>query len=520
MGYLNSKDSCVSFTRAVCGEFYVDKSMLVDGILDRMNTNSKDICITRPRRFGKTINASMLAAYFTKSLDSKSLFDGLEISHSSCYGQKQNQCNVIHIDFSRQPDFCDNYRDYLTNIIDGIKEELLETWPQLGKKTYNQLAQMIGDTEESFVFILDEWDSVFYESFMREDDKKNFLKWLKGLLKDQPYVELAYMTGVLPISKYSSGSELNMFDEYNFMNDNVFDHFFGFSEEEVKMLCQKQTKVSFEELKEWYDGYYLYDGGSLFNPRSVNKALTRGVCLNYWTETGPMNEIADCIEHNVDEVREDIVKMVAGIPVEVELDGYSAAELRLNSRDEILSAMVVYGFLAYYDGMLSIPNSELMEKYQKVLARDSMKEVKEIVDQSKEMLAATLKGDEPKVAEILEKVHDREIPFLQYNDENALSCVITLCYLYARKDYWVEREQKSGKGYCDYLFFPKKSGKPAIILELKVGKSCEEAIAQIKEKNYMQRVDNCREILLVGINYDKEKHHSCKIEKIYKEDIT
>lgn len=226
-----------------------------------------------------------------------------------------------------------------------------------------------------------------------------------------------------------------------------------------------------------------------------------------------MNEIADCIEHNVDEVREDIVKLVAGIPVEVELQGYAAADLRLNTRDEILSAMVVYGFLSYYDGKLKIPNYELMEKYQKVLARDSMGEVKEIVDRSREMLQATIEEDEKTVAEILEEVHDREIPFLNYNDENALSCVITLCYLYARKDYEIEREAKSGKGYCDYLFRPKKKGLPVIILELKIGKSCEEAIAQIRERNYVQKVKDWPEILLVGINYDEKKRHQCRIER-------
>jgi hypothetical protein len=176
--------------------------------------------------------------------------------------------------------------------------------------------------------------------------------------------------------------------------------------------------------------------------------------------------------------------------------------------------MVVYGFLDYYDGYLRIPNRELMEKYQKVLSRDSMGEVKEIVDQSRSMLEATLAADQEKVAQILERVHDREIPFLKYNDENALSCVITLCYLYARKDYRMEREQKSGKGYCDYFFFPRKTGKPAIILELKVGKSAEEAIAQIKEKNYLQKAESYGKAILVGINYDEVKHHTCKIEQV------
>ena len=350
---------------------------------------------------------------------------------------------------------------------------------------------------------------------MSQEDKNAYLQFLKGLLKDQPYVELAYMTGVLPIVKYSSGSELNMFDEYNFMNDNIYDRFFGFHEEEVRKLCQEHPTVPYEEVKKWYDGYYLSDGRSLFNPRSVKNALLRGRCLNYWTETGPMNEIADCIEHNVDAVREDVVKLVAGLSIPVKLEGYSASELQLDTRDEILSAMVVYGFLSYHDGYLRIPNHELMEKFQRVLSRKSMGSIREIVLRSREMLEATLEGKEEKVAQILENVHDREIPFLQYNDENALSCVITLCYLAARDDYEVIREAKSGKGYCDYLFRPLRPSYPAIILELKVDGSCEQALDQIRERNYMQKVEDCKEILLVGINYDsRSKQHACRIEKV------
>lgn len=514
MEYLNTKTPYILFEEAVNSEIYVDKSMLIEAVSRKIRTGGKYICITRPRRFGKSMNANMLAAYYTKACDSRPLFDGLQIASGSFYGKHQNSHNVIHIDFSRQPDGCRDYREYMKSILGKLEKDLKEAYPDIRCRDFDSVAQVLLATEESFIFILDEWDSIFYRKFMTEDDKNEYLIFLKGLLKDRPYVELAYMTGVLPIAKYSSGSELNMFDEYNFMNDNIYDRYFGFSEKEVRALCEQQGTLAYEELKQWYDGYHLSNGDSLFNPRSVNKALTRGICLNYWTETGPMNEIADCIEHNVDEVREDIVKMTAGIPVEVELDGCSAAELRLDSRDEILSAMVVYGFLSYYDGYLTIPNQELMDKYQRVLSRDSMGEVKEIVDRSKEMVEATLACDEAKVAAILEDVHDREIPFLKYSDENALSCVITLCYLYARKDYWIEREQKSGKGFCDYFFFPKKKGKPAIILELKVGRSAEDALAQIKERNYIQKAEKCKEVLLVGINYDEKKRHECRIEKV------
>ena len=516
MNYLNTDQPFRLFQDAVNSDIYVDKSLLIHNVSAKIRTGNKYICLTRPRRFGKSMNAHMLGAYYTKGLDSSQLFDDLSIAETSDYHKHRNCHNVIFMDLSRMPDICRDYQDYFAFLLQGIREDLQEAYPELKNKNYLSVSQMFKDSGDSFMFIIDEWDSIFYKDFMTEADKNAYLSFLKNLLKDQPYVELAYMTGVLPIAKYSSGSELNMFDEYNFMNDTVYEPYFGFSEQEVHKLCEEHTgSITYEELKKWYDGYYLSDGGSLFNPRSVAKALMRGVCLNYWTETGPMNEIADYIEHNTAAVREDIVKMVAGIPVEVDLQGYSAAELQLNTRDEILSAMVVFGFLSYHDGFLRIPNHELMEKYQRVLARDSMGEVKEIVEQSKELLEATLMSDSDKVAAILEEVHDREIPFLQYNDENSLSCVITLCYLYARKDYYMEREARSGKGYCDYLFIPKKKGKPAIILELKVDSTCETALEQIKEKNYIQKAkEHTEEVLLVGICYDKDqKKHHCVIEK-------
>ena len=513
MNYLNTSSPIVNYQKTLRKKIFVDKSGLIALLDELIGTEDGYVCITRPRRFGKTINANMLGAYYTKSYDTKNIFESLKVAQNKDFLKHLNQYNVIFIDCSRMPDGCSNYKDYFESIIRNLKEDLAETFPHLQGLQYDSISRMLKDSGDHYIFILDEWDSIFYEQFMTEQDKSDYLKFLKGLLKNQPYVELAYMTGVLPIAKYSSGSELNMFDEYNFVNDNIYDRYFGFTEEEVRQLCKEYSTVSFEKMKNWYDGYYLSDGGSLFNPRSVSKALMRGVCLNYWTETGPMNEIADCIEHNVDEVREDIVKLVAGIAVEVELKGYSAAEQRLETRDEILSAMVVYGFLSYHDGYLRIPNCELMEKYQEVLQRDSFGEVREIVSYSRDLLAATLDMDEEKVASMVEEVHDREIPFLQYKDENSMSCVITLCYLYARKDYQMEREYASGKGYCDYLFIPRKRGIPAIILELKFGHSCEEALQQIKDKNYVHRVKDCKEILLVGINYDEKKHHECLIER-------
>ncbi len=515
MFYLNVPAPKLLFQRAKNSRIFVDKSLLIENVSEQINTNEQHICITRPRRFGKTMNANMLAAYYTKGLDSGSLFADLEIAKQKMHPDHLNQHNVVRIDFSQMPDDCRSYAEYIGDIRDKLRKDLGEAYPQVDPLAYSSLSSLFEATGDSFIFILDEWDAIFHKRFLTREDREDFLEFLRKLLKDKVYVELTYMTGVLPIAKYSSGSALNMFREDHALKHGPYEKFFGFTKTEVQALCKEHQTLCYEELKQWYDGYQMKNGESLFNPRSVAYALIDGECQNYWTETGPMNEVADCIEHNVDEVREDIVQMVAGNPVEAELEGYSAAQPQMETRDEILSAMVVYGFLSYYDGTLRIPNHELMEKYQKVLARDSMGGVQDIVKQSKAMLQATLAGDEGQVAAILEAAHDREIPFLRYNDENALSCVITLCYLYARKNYTIQREAKSGKGYCDYLFTPRIADDPAIILELKVDHSAEAALAQIKERNYVEKVSRYKEILLVGINYDrKNKQHTCRIERI------
>ena len=516
MYYLDTNYPFEQFKMDIAVEPYVDKSMLINKLNPLIKTRNRYVCITRPRRFGKTMNANMLGAYYTQGYDAYEYFKDLKIAQVESFKEHINKYHVIYIDFSRLPDPCHSFEEYISWIKKRLKSDLENAYGIISIEN-NPIQDAFLETNHKFIFIMDEWDSIFYKNFMKDKDKNAYLEFVKGLLKDQPYVELAYMTGVLPIAKYSSGSELNMFREYNFINDRTHEDNFGFDEKEVKELSKHFSKPSFEVLKKWYDGYYKSDGSSLFNPRSVSFALMDGICLNYWTETGPMNEIAEYIEHNTNAVREDIVKMVAGIPVEVELEGYSVSSLQLDSRDEILSAMVVFGFLSYHDGFLRIPNYELMEKFQNVLKRKSMGTVAEIVNNSKNVLDATIALDAQKVAQYIEEVDNREIPFLQYNDENSLSCVITLCYLHARNYYDITREDKSGKGYVDYLFIPKKKGYPAIVLELKFDKSAQEAINQIKKKNYVDRVKDYEEILCVGINYSTNtkdnKHHHCIIEK-------
>ena len=228
MNYLNTGSQNILFQKVCKSPYFVDKSLLIPEVSKRIQTDQQYLCITRPRRFGKTVNLNMLGAYYTKGIDSHELFDELAVSDTEDYAAHRNQHNVIYIDFSRMPDECDTYKDYITDVRNHLKEDLAEAYPHLRGRAYSRLSGMLQDAGDSFLFLLEEWDSIFYKDFMTERDKAAYLEFLKGLLKDQPYVDLVYMTGVLPIAKYTSSSALNMFDEYNCMNDTVFDAYFGF----------------------------------------------------------------------------------------------------------------------------------------------------------------------------------------------------------------------------------------------------------------------------------------------------
>ena len=306
--------------------------------------------------------------------------------------------------------------------------------------------------EDEFIFIIDEWDYIFSHELYPEHHG-DFLEFLRNLLKDKPYVALVYMTGVLPIKKYSTGSALNMFDEYTMLKDRSFEEYFGFSDEEVEMLCARQTKLSLAEIRDWYNGYISSTGERIYNPRSVVLALLNGYCQSYWTRTGKMDEVLFFLKYNIAEVRDDVVKMVNGTPVNIYIEEeYSAGQNPPGSREDIYSAMIIYGLLSYSDGEVRIPNKELMIEFQKALKDDDFGYVAELVRNSNDVLDATLNKNGDKVASYLHNIHNSELPILKYNDENSLSCVVTLAYLSARNKYRVEREEKSGKGFVDFIF--------------------------------------------------------------------
>ena len=472
--YLNTKKAYSLYNEIVSMEYFVDKTEILEEIIPRLGKANKYLCITRPRRLGKTIMANLIGSYFTKGLESNSIFCHLKIGSKAQYRTHLNQYNVFYIDFSEIPYLCRSYQDYIHAIAEKMLEDLLEEYPDCGiimeDGPWAALEKIFSVTGEQFVFVIDEWDSMFHNPGFTRKNQEDFLQFLKQLLKSRAYVKLAYMTGVLPIAKYSSGSELNMFDEYNMAVSPKYSSYFGFTEEEVtdlyeKYLCNtKCPAVTMDALKEWYDGYQTAGGERIYNPRSVVRALLDNHIGSYWTGSGPYDEIFYYIRHNISEVREDMIRLAAGEAVDAEISEYAAVSMELGTKDEIYSAMVVYGFLSYQEGKVSIPNKELMLKFQEVLSKKEMGYIAKLARESGAMLEATLTGDTDTMRKILSFAHDTEIPVLNYNNEADLAALVNLIYLSSRNSYNVGREERAGRGFADIILYPKDFWRDCIIL--------------------------------------------------------
>ena len=531
--FLNSIIPYERYKAVVYDPYFVDKTSILDELMPLLGKMQRYICITRPRRFGKTVMANMIGAFFGKIDREDEVFQCLKIAMSNQYGKHLHRHNVIYIDFSRIPEDCVSYAAYIARIRNGLKKELAETYDDLNLDISNSVWDILNEIfvkkdRTKFIFVLDEWDAIFHMPFVTDKDKQAYLLFLKSLLKDQEYAEFVYMTGVLPIAKYSDGSELNMFVEFQMTTMEQFSEYFGFTDDEVDELYQKylevqrNPKVTREGLRDWYDAYYTAGGKKLYNPRSVVLALTYNQLSNYWTSSGTYDSIFGYIKDNVDEIQDDLALMFAGEAIPADIQEYAAVSQQLCTKDEIYSAMLVYGLLTYKDGCVSIPNKELMDSYAAMMKKErTLGYVYRLASESTRMLNSTLNGDTATMAEILQYAHNTESPILSYNNEVELSAVVNLVYLAARDKYKVEREDKAGKGYVDFIFYPIKPYNDCIILELKVGHSPEEAIQQIKDKNYVLRLKGklgempkyTGRILAVGISYDKEtKEHACKVE--------
>lgn len=390
--YLNSRKPHDNYRKTVDSTYFVDKSMLLNELIpivespkglcmqssENQGKSNEYICITRPRRFGKTVMANMIAAFFSKGLDSQDIFGQLKIKTHKHYASHLNQHNVIYISLNELPRNCKSYQHYIDRIQDRLIKDLQKAYPEAEIDGQDAIWDALNNIYElvradKFIFVLDEWDYIFHRDFVTEQDKVAYVDFLSNLLKDQPYVELAYMTGILPIAKYSSGSELNMFCEYTMVNEEKYSEFFGFTESEVDNIFAKyqelctDPKVTRDGLRIWYDGYHTRSGERVYNPRSAVLSLSNNNLGNYWTSAGPYDEIFFYIQRNIAAVRDELALMVSGIPVAAKVREYAATSMNLTTKDEIFSAMVVYGFLSYENGFVSIPNKELMSICQRFL---------------------------------------------------------------------------------------------------------------------------------------------------------
>ncbi|MCD8294502.1 MAG: ATP-binding protein [Clostridia bacterium] len=510
---------------------YIDKTELIKYTNSVIHTPQKYVCVTRPRRFGKSVAANMLTAYYSLGCDSKELFSNLKIAADDSFEKHLNKYNVVHLvmkDFVKS----DKSVDYmLSKLYKSLFIDLKNEFKDIGLD-FADLADMdlnfIFDSiyqkvHIPFVFIIDEWDCV--SRYFKNDAQgiKSYLEFLCTLLKDRDYVDLVYMTGILPIPKESKESSLNMFFESTVTSGNTYykqyiEEICGFTESEVSELCRKHNR-SYDDTRAWYDGYAIADK-SIYNPRSVVSYVSTGELKSYWTGTESYEALEQYIRTDAD-VRNAIVKLLGNELVEIEPLGFENRLAPLENLNDILTALVHLGYLTYADASKSvrIPNYELRDQFRITIEKLGWDNVSSALSRSKELLNATYACNTDKVAEILNAVHDESASILTYNDENSLACAIIIAYYSAFEFYDIRRELPAGKGFADIAYIPKKNRSlPAIIVELKYNKSARTAIDQIKNKHYTEGLAGYSgEVILAGINYDKAtKIHTCVIEKVVK----
>lgn len=512
-----------AFKEAVNSKIYIDKSKLILYTNSVLNTKQKNMCVSRPRRFGKSMAADMLAAYYSKGCSSEKLFAGKKAGEDSSFKQHLNQHNVIRLDIQQ---FLESKRD-LDTFIDEIEyavvEELIETFPNctgftVGSRLKTVLNKIFSQTENGFVFIIDEWDCVFRLAKESKEIQKRYLDFLRGLFKGQDYVDLAYMTGILPVKKYGEHSAINIFDEYSMISPKNLEKYFGFTESEVQEQC-RQHNLDYAEVEKWYDGYCL-GNFHIYNPKSVADVLMWKEFQSYWTGSETYEALKIYIDMNFDGLKETVIKMLGNGRCKIDPSTFQNDMTTFETKDDVLTLLVHLGYLTYNNqtGEVFIPNQEITQEFMRAVKVGGWDGLIQSLNRSEELLQYTWKHDEKEVAKGIAVIHNETTSMLKYNSENSLTCVILMAY-YSAKAYYMNPiiELPSGKGFADVVYLPKRERNlPAMIVELKWDKSAEGAIAQIKDKGYADWVQGYTgDILLIGLNYAKEtKEHSCKIEVI------
>lgn len=522
--YLNPGNN--KFKRAVNSDIYVDKTGLIKYTNSIVDTLQSCVCVSRPRRFGKSMAADMLTAYYSKGCDSRELFSGLEIAKDESFEEHLNKYDTIFLNMQEFLSRSSNVKELLERVEGKVIRELKKQYPDVELYDENDLAETMQDifaeSECPFIVIIDEWDCIFREFKHDKAAQEIYLDFLRDLLKDKEYIYLAYMTGILPIKKYGTHSALNMFDEFSMIDPGPLAEYVGFTEKEVEALCQKY-QMDINEIKNWYDGYSFEEVEAIYSPKSVVSCMRLGKLGNYWNQTETFEALQIYIDMNFEGLRDDILSMIAGEKVPVNTRSFTNDMTTFRTEDDVLTLLIHLGYLGYRyaDKTVFIPNEEIRSEYVSAIAVSDWGEVSKALKNSADTLQAIWQGREEQVAEGIRQAHF-ETSHLQYNDENALSYTISLALYAARNFYTVHRELSGGKGFADIVYVPRKRflDKPALVVELKWDKNAEGAIQQIKEKEYCRSLEEYKgNLLLVGINYDKKTQvHTCKIEQYRKEE--
>lgn len=518
--YINIGNS--GFQSARNGE-YVDKSALIPVVNATLETEFRFSCVSRCRRFGKSMAAKMLNAYYDQSCDSRSLFADLEVVKDPSFEKHLNKYPVIYVDMTS---FVTRFKNesIIGQIEDRLKSDVREAFPDISIRDNDDLMdyldRIVATKGVRFFFIIDEWDAICREFQPGSKAMDEYVNWLRRMFKDVNATNVfagAYMTGILPIKKYKTESALNNFIEYSMVEPGNMARFFGFTKEEVRQLSVKRN-VDFDDLVKWYDGYQIGDELSMFNPNSVMQAVTRRRCRSYWASTGAYEAVANYIKMNFDGLKDDVILMLAGGRVKVNTTRFQNDMSVIQSKDDVLTVLIHLGYLSFdwTKNECYVPNYEVAGELTNAVEDTGWTNIIKVLRQSEQLLQATLEGDEEAVARGIDAAHDENTSILSYNNENSLACVLSIAYYYAKGDYVVHRELASGKGFADLVMIPRKNvDSPAMVVELKYNKDADAAIDQIKRKQYPAKLDQYEgNLLLVGVNYDKEtKKHSCKIDK-------
>ena len=520
--YINKGNS--DFRDIVTHE-YVDKSSMIPLINATLNSESRYSCVTRCRRFGKSMTARMLAAYYDKSCDSRELFSGLKAEHAPSFETYLNKYYVIRVDMT---DFTTRFRgekDIVTLIQQKIMDDVLEAFPDIKPKDRDDLMEVLfrisDSTGDRFVIIIDEWDAILREMGTDDDIVTEYVDLLRRLFKGSNSNSVfagAYLTGILPIKRYNTESALNNFCEYTMIRPGKMSEALGFTHEEVVALCRKHN-MSITEMESWYDGYSIGKATRMFNPYSVMKAIDNEEYGSYWTTTGAYDSVKTYIQMNFDGLKDDIIRMLAGESVPVTTTKFQNDMRVINSRNDVLTVLIHLGYLAYDrdTNRCYIPNKEVAEEMSNAVQATEWSQLAKTLENSQHLLDSTIASNEQTVAQAIDLAHDENTSILSYNDENSLACVLSMAYIWAKNEYIIHREYATGKGYADLVMIPRRNvSKPALVIELKFNNTADTAIDQIKRKQYPSKVaEYTGDILLVGINYDREtKQHTCRIERI------